>query len=73
MSESPLVALNVKSSPSTSEPLISNVNDVSSSIVWSSRSAITGASFTGVTSSVNVPEPDAWPSLAVIDTTRVPL
>ena len=59
ISESPLVALNVKSLLSISLADNSIVRDVSSSIVWLSITSITGASLTGVTVNVKLPEPDA--------------
>ena len=59
ISESPLVALNVKSLLSISVAENSTVRDVSSSIFWLSRVPITGASLTGVTVNVKLPEPDA--------------
>ena len=59
ISESPLVALKVSSSPSISLADRSIVNDVSSLIAWLSSVPITGASLTAVTVNVKLPEPDA--------------
>ena len=73
ISESPLVALKVKLSPSTSLADNSTVRNPSSSIVWLSSVAITGASLTGVTVNVKLPEPEPWPSLAITLTTISPL
>ena len=73
ISESPLVALNVKASPSTSLADSSTVKLLSSSIAWLSKRLITGASLTGVTVKVKLPDPDAWPSLALTLTVISPL
>ena len=59
ISESPFVALNVKSLLSISLADSSMIKTLSSSIAWLSRAPITGASFTGVTVNVKLPEPDA--------------
>ena len=52
--DSPFSAENVSSSPSISLADKVNVSDVSSSITWSTRGSITGASFTDVIDTENV-------------------
>ena len=73
MSESPFVALNVKSLLSISLADNSKVNELSSSIVWSAKADKTGASLTGITVKVKLPEPEACPSLATTLTVISPL
>ena len=59
--------------PSTSVAYNSKTKDSSSNIVWSPTKSKTGASFTGVTFNIKLPEPDAWPSLAITVTSISPL
>ena len=73
ISAAPFSALNVNTSPSTSLADKSTERKESSSIVWSGRSEITGASFTAFTVSVKLPDPEAWPSLASTLTKISPL
>ena len=64
----PLDAENVKASPSTSVADSSRVSDVSSSMAWLAIDVITGASLTGSTVKLKLPESLLCPSLTVIVT-----
>ena len=73
ISAAPFSALNVNTSPSTSLADKSTERKESSSIVWSGRSEITGASFTGTTVNINILESEDKPSLTDTVTSILPL
>ena len=72
ISESPLLAENVRSSPSISLADNSSVNDVSSSIVWSTSGSITGRSLTDWIVTVNVVLTVKRETLSLADTVISP-